>query len=161
MSDEADEMDAFRHANPFALWHAVPPALRSVVPNVSWDRVRMHALVSPAVAIEVDELRWQLNMPCWRSGPEEPHFSLSPNQVRQQPERFARHWQRTSDSDLRFPIHVLRRDQLIILDGMHRLLKAEVQAMQTIRAHIVELAVFREEVVELANSAAFRADADR
>jgi len=142
-------MESFHNAKPFDLWQSVPSALRTVLPNVSWSRERLHALTLPTVELALDDLRWQLDLPWWRNGPAERHFSVAPNQVRADPERFAKHWQRTIDSDLRFPIHLLQRDRLTILDGVHRLLKADVQAMRTIPVHIVGLGLFVEGVVEL------------
>jgi len=142
-------MDAFHNAKPFDLWRSVPSAVRTVLPNVSWSRERLHALTLPTVELPLDDLRWQLDLPWWRNGPGECPFSVAPNQVRDDPERFAKHWQRTIDSDLRFPIHLLQRDRLTILDGVHRLLKADVQAQHTIPVHIVGLGLFVERVVDL------------
>lgn len=76
---------------------------------------------------------------------------MTPNQVRENPERFATHWQRTIDSDLRFPIHLLQRERLTILDGVHRLLKADAQGRQSIPVHIVDLELFAECVITSAS----------
>jgi hypothetical protein len=137
--------DDFHGAIPFDLWNIVPPSLAAVLPNVMWSRDRLHRLVLPVVTLPVSELRWQLELPWWRV---DRPFTVTPNQVRHEPRTYARHWQRTVDAELRFPIHLLQRDRLIVLDGVHRLLKADVQELQHVSAHVVSHALFMDHIVE-------------
>ena len=146
MASRLAAVSEFAGALPFDLWDVVPAPLASVIPNVMWSRERLHRLALPVVAIPVDELRWQLELPWWRLGKR--RFVVSPNEVRNAPQRYAQHWQRTLDADLRYPIDLLQRDRLIILDGLHRLLKADLQALAAVPAHIVSHAVFMADVVE-------------
>lgn len=123
-------------AKPFELWPLVPAPLRAVMPNVTWNRTLLHDLVLPTIDVPLAELRWQLDLPWWRHG--DRVYSVTPNQVRHDPERFAVQWRRTIDADLDFPIHLLQRDRKILLDGVHRLLKADVLEMRTISARVVD-----------------------
>ena len=41
-------------------------------------------------------------------------------------------------SDLDYPIDLLARDQLVVLDGVHRLLKADVLGMRAIAARVLD-----------------------
>ena len=146
-------MDTRPAAKPFDLWHLVPSALQAFLPNVAWNRERLHALPLPVTEISLDELRWQLDLPWWRTEQTDAAFSITPNEVRGDHTRFARHWRRTLDADVNFPLHLLQRDRLIMLDGMHRLLKADLQARRWIAVHVVTFQLFSEQVVELASAA--------
>ncbi len=139
-------MTEYPGAVPFDRWPLVPPALAEVLPNVMWSRDRLHRLVVPAVDVLVDELRWQLDLPWWRDGNRV--FAVSPNEVRRDPMRFAAQWQRTLDADLGYPIHLLDGPRPVVLDGVHRLLKAAVLDRPTIATHLVGRALFAERVVE-------------
>jgi hypothetical protein len=68
------------------------------MPNVSWKRARLHALSLPAQMIPLSELRWQLDLSWWREA--DRHFSVTPNQLKHEPELHARHWAGTMAADL-------------------------------------------------------------
>jgi hypothetical protein len=149
----------FEGAIPFDLWDIVPASLAAVLPNVMWSRDRLHRLALPVVELPVAELRWQLDLPWWRAG--DRRFAVSPNQVRREPQLHAQQWRRTLDADLRFPIHLLQRvprdprdqrDPRVILDGVHRLLKADALGLLHVSAHVVSHATFTDQVVERARS---------
>lgn len=123
---------------PFAHWHTMPPVMQALLPNVRWDRRRLHSLTLPVVELPITSLRWQLDLPWWRDG--ERRFAVTPNQVRHDPERYAVHWRRTLDADLAYPIDLLEGKRLVILDGVHRLLKADILGMSAVAAHVLDQA---------------------
>jgi hypothetical protein len=131
---------------PFALWDKVPPSLAAVLPRVTWSRDRLHRLALPVVQVAVAELRWQLDLPWWRV--DRDHFAVTPHEVMRDPRAHAQQWQRTLQADLGFPIHLLAGSPPIILDGVHRLLKAETLGAEHIAAHLVSAALFADHVVE-------------
>lgn len=131
---------------PFDRWNLVPPSLASVLPNVMWNRDRLHRLVLPVIEFPIADLRWQLDLPWW--GVDHRHFAVSPNQVRSEPGNHATQWRRVLEAELRFPIHLLERDRLILLDGVHRLLKADVLGMSHVSACVVSHCLFVEQIVE-------------
>ena len=92
---------------PFDLWRKMPPVMQALLPNVMWDRQRLHELVLPVSELPVAGLRWMLDLPWWRVG--ERRFAVTPNQVRLSPDRYAPHWRRVLDADLDYPIHLLAR----------------------------------------------------
>jgi len=110
----------------FALSHLVPAALRDVLLDCEWDRAALHALELPVDHVAVDELRWQLDLPWWRDGAR--YFAVTPREVRAHPARHAAQWNRTLAADLSYPIHLAETRPALwtILDGVHRLLKADV-----------------------------------
>jgi hypothetical protein len=138
----AMSIDPLRRARPFDLWSLVPPSLQAVLPNVTWDRSRLRSLALPVREVPLAELRWQLDLPWWRDG--DRYFAVSPNEVRQAPDRYAVQWRRVLDADLDVPIDLLARDRLVVLDGVHRLLKADVLGMRAITARVLDAARLHE-----------------
>lgn len=112
----------------------VPPELVGIVLDVEWDRDRLHALELPAEAVAIEELRWQLDLRWWKH--DERHFAVAPNEVRADRARYARQWERTLAADLAYPIHLVETapSRWTILDGVHRLLKADVLMHSHVRA---------------------------
>ncbi|MBM7783587.1 hypothetical protein [Tenggerimyces flavus] len=121
---------------PHPLFGQIPPALRDVLLDFRWDLERLWALEIEPTELDVDQLAWQLDLPFWRDG--ERFFAVTPREVASDPERHREQYERTLAADLSHPIHVLQRtDRLTILDGVHRLLKAQLQGARTITAKVV------------------------
>jgi hypothetical protein len=122
-TDDADAV-ADLGAKPFQLWQLIPPALHGVLLNIQWDRDALFRLRLPVEELPVSELRWQLDLPWWRD--KDRYFAATPNEVRADRARYHVHWQRTLDADLHCPIHLLATTPVLrMLDGVHRLLKAD------------------------------------
>lgn len=122
---------------PFDLLDVVPPALHGLILDFEWSWERLWALDVPIRAMPVAKLRWLLLLPWWAY--EGTHFAISPDQVRADPDRYHVQHARTMAADLTPPIHVLVRGNRVVtvLDGVHRLLKADLIGMQLIEAKLV------------------------
>ncbi|WP_131104740.1 hypothetical protein [Ornithinimicrobium sufpigmenti] len=109
---------------PFPLQDQVPPALRDVLLDFHWDAESLHALDLPVRFVATSELTWHLNLPFWSA--DGSPFQISPNEVASDPAKHPQQWHRTHAADLRHPLDAyLRGDgRVVILDGIHRLLKA-------------------------------------
>jgi hypothetical protein len=104
-----------------------------VLLDFAWDLRRLFALELRQEACLVEDLMWHLDLPFRRANSE--MFSVTPNDVRRDPARHPEQWARTLNADLSFPIHVMSHSgRTVILDGIHRLLKAAVEGRSTIRA---------------------------
>jgi hypothetical protein len=103
-----------------------PPELVGIILEFDWDRTKLHALELSSETVAIDELRWQLDLRWWKYDGH--HFAVTPNDVRADRVQYAEHWQRMLTADLAFPIHLAETapDRWTILDGVHRLLKADV-----------------------------------
>lgn len=136
--DDDDDLIVLPDAEPFPLLDQLPPSLRGVILEVAWDVDLLRQLDLPVVDVELADLRWQLELPWWTH--EGRPFSLSPMQVRADPGRDPEHWQRVQDADLYRPIYVIERSRgLVVMDGVHRLAKADWMGWDRILAHRVQM----------------------
>jgi hypothetical protein len=114
----------------------VPSALQGVLLDFAWDLDRLVALDLPVEEVRVRDFVWLLDLPFWREKGK--WFVVTPNQVRERPDQHVEQWARTLRADLDVPVHITERHgRLVILDGVHRLLKADIVGRHTIRARRV------------------------
>jgi hypothetical protein len=100
-----------------------PDAVRKATLDWPWDRERLWGLELPTDAMPIATLEWLLDVPLWRTQGQA--FTLLPRDVLGDPQRHRDHHERTLNADLAYPIDVtFWRGRWIILDGIHRLLKA-------------------------------------
>jgi hypothetical protein len=131
-----------RGRNPFPLSAELPDALRGVLLDFHWDLGRLHALRLPERQVDVAELAWHLELPFWAVDGRP--FRVSPAEVAADPEAYGAQWERTMAADLSFPLDGrLRSDgRIVLLDGVHRLLKASVLGPPTVRVRILSESQF-------------------
>lgn len=120
---------------PFPL--AVPPELTAYILDFHWDIERLHALDLPTVELPVADLAHHLDLPFWAY--DDRPFQVTPRQVAADPVTYQAQYERTLAADLRHPIDVVHRpdDRITILDGVHRLLRAELERHRTIPARVL------------------------
>jgi hypothetical protein len=65
---------------------------------------------------------------------------VSPLEVAAEPEVHAEQYARTMTADLRYALDVVRRPdgRITILDGVHRLLKARLNGLESVRVRVLE-----------------------
>jgi hypothetical protein len=132
-------MDAADRSAPdvsFAELIAMMPAeLREVFPPTSWQLDKLWALGLKVEPVEVADLVWMFELPLWQLDGE--RFKITPNQVAETPMNYRPHYQRVMDADLDFPINLVAyRGRLVVLDGVHRLLKAHFLRRRWVEATI-------------------------
>ncbi|MFF1817620.1 hypothetical protein ACFVWG_10015 [Kribbella sp. NPDC058245] len=132
-------MDAADRSAPdvsFAELIAMMPAeLREVFPPTRWQLEKLWALDLKVEPVEVADLVWMFELPLWQLDGE--RFKITPNQVAETPMNYRPHYQRVMDADLDFPINLVAyRGRLVVLDGVHRLLKAHFLRRRWIEATI-------------------------
>jgi len=115
----------------------LPPELRRwVLPDVTWDQHRLWAIDVPTCEVPVDELAWMLDLPWWRDG--ERYFAVRPGDVAAKPARYPAQHARTLAADLDFPlVGTMIEGRLVLLDGVHRLLKARLLGIPTVRVRVL------------------------
>ena len=116
----------------FPLQELVPAELRGVLCEFVWDSDKLRRLPLPVGTVTVDSLRWHLDLPYWRYDSQP--FQVTPAQVKADPARYEEQYQRAMATDLGYPLDLLiRNDRWVILDGVHRLLKADVLGLRHVR----------------------------
>jgi hypothetical protein len=114
------------------LCRQVPDELRPYLVELDWNRERLWRLKFPVEEMSVAALAWQLALPWWRDG--ERYFSVCPLDVLTIPNPHREHFERTMDADLAYALDVtLRSGSWVVLDGVHRLLKAVALGEPTVR----------------------------
>ena len=127
----------------------IPPALRPWLLPIDWDRERLWELELPRQRIALKLLRWHLALPWWRR--DDAWFQISPYEVMARPSCYPEHAERVASADLTYPLHVVRRRQRwLILDGVHRLTRAELLG----DADIYVFALTAEDIAAIAQHAA-------
>jgi hypothetical protein len=116
-----------------------PEPMREVFPQTHWQLGKLWALDLRVEPVEVADLLWMFDLPLWQLNGE--RFKVTPNQVAATPMNFRPHYERVMDADLDFPIHLVAyRGRLVVLDGLHRLLKAHFLRRRWIEAKIATAA---------------------
>jgi hypothetical protein len=114
----------------------MPDPVKVAIPINLWNRDLLYALDLATEEVPVADVAWLFDVPLWAVDGNP--FQVTPNQVRTDPGRFAAQYERTMNSDLTWPIHIIRHSRRwTILDGVHRLLKADILGQHSIRAMIL------------------------
>ncbi|MGC4105280.1 MAG: hypothetical protein QM753_02845 [Thermomicrobiales bacterium] len=116
-----------------AFFAAIPDDLIPWMAPFWWNLDRLLALDLPIAQQQMSELRQFLAVRYWRAGQRSGLFHVNAWDVLAHPEIHADHWQRTMDTNLCYPLTGYRmHDRLILLDGYHRLLKAEATGVESL-----------------------------
>jgi hypothetical protein len=112
-----------------------PESMREVFPPTRWQLGKLWALDLKVEPVEVADLLWMFDLPLWQLNGE--RFKVTPNQVAATPMNFRPQYERVMNADLDFPVHLVAyRGRLVVLDGVHRLLKAHFLRRRWIEAKI-------------------------
>ncbi|MER7250823.1 ParB/Srx family N-terminal domain-containing protein [Kribbella sp. NPDC000426] len=105
--------------------------------DLHWDLERLHALDLPTVDLPVADFADHLELPFWAYGGRP--FQVTPREVAADPVTYREQYERTFTADLRHPIDAVRRPdgRITILDGVHRLLRAELEGRTVVAVRIL------------------------
>lgn len=110
----------------------LPKIIKELGFNFSWDEGRVWKLDVPAEEMDISELEWNFDIPFWST--EGGYFDLKPREVVENKDKYKKEYKRIMDSDLNFPLDVMRwRGKLLFLDGLHRLVKAKILGHKKVR----------------------------
>lgn len=114
--------------------HGLPKRLAEVYVDFYWSQTKLWGLDIEVSEIELERLEWILDFPVWYLDPHP-----IPSTVLASPDTDVSHWQRVMDADLRYPLHVLKwKKRLLVLDGIHRLLRAKIEGKTVLAVKIIE-----------------------
>lgn len=116
---------------------AIPPLLAGWLLPVDWNREALWAVPRAPVQLEIAELRWLYDLPLWR-GTDGRWFQVTPHDYLAKPDEYPEHDARVRTVDLTYPLHAIRRrDRLFLLDGVHRLVRADLDRREHVQAVVV------------------------
>lgn len=108
----------------------IPPIIKDVGFDFSWSEEKVWALDAPVEEIYISELIWHFDTPfLWENG----IYNLKPQEVLDNPEAHTVEYERTMRADLAYPIDIMEnKGRWLILDGLHRLMKASILGMEKV-----------------------------
>lgn len=119
----------------FAAWRSgMPQIIKDVGFDFSWDSKKVWALDEPVVEMDINELVWHFDIPFWEVKDTD-DYNLSAWKVIKDPENeiHSEHWKKIGAADLKYPIDIMEnKGRWLILDGLHRLVKAYTQGRKTV-----------------------------
>ncbi|OGE20527.1 hypothetical protein A3A14_00500 [Candidatus Daviesbacteria bacterium RIFCSPLOWO2_01_FULL_43_38] len=102
------------------------------------DPKKIWLIELPVFKIPIGRLTWHLETPFWSS--ENGYYDLSPKQLLESPELSPYHYQKTITANLDYPIdYVFYKGRDKIIDGLHRLTKANILGMEKVLVREVPL----------------------
>jgi hypothetical protein len=103
----------------------------------NWEEEKIWALKLSVIDLDINDLVWHFDAPWWPDDNGE-RWMVTPWDVIRQIEGTLNEQSNIEKVDLNFPIEVLaHRDRLLILDGVHRLVKAYKHGDKKIKARII------------------------
>jgi len=101
----------------------LPAHIQQYAFDFRWSNQLVWNLTVESELMDVDDLVWHFNIPWLHTEGE--RFNLTPKDIMEYPELYQKQYERTMNSDLSFPIDIMyNKDRWLILDGLHRLMKA-------------------------------------
>ena len=120
----------------FMRWRTtMPRIIKDVGFDFSWDSKKVWALSEPVVEMDINELVWHFDIPFWEVK-DANDYSLAPWNVIKEPqnEAHSEHWKKIEAADLKYPIDIMEnKGRWLILDGLHRLVKAYTQGQKVVQ----------------------------
>lgn len=109
----------------------IPQIIQDVGFDFDWDEKKVWALDISPEKIDIEELAWHFDIPFhWHGGD---IYNLKSREVIEHPEMYKEEYERTMKADLTYPIDIMEnKGRWLILDGLHRLLKAYMQGNKTV-----------------------------
>lgn len=117
----------------------VPPELAPWLLDFGWSPAKLRRLLLPVIELDVAEVSWMLDLPCWHA-PDGSPFRVRPLDVVD-----GEHQIRVDRADPSVPVDVTwRNGRWVVLDGLHRVLKAARQGHGAVAARVVPPEAFAE-----------------
>ncbi|MDB5260481.1 MAG: hypothetical protein JWN37_712 [Candidatus Nomurabacteria bacterium] len=105
-------------------------------PRGSWDEKKIWAIELPTSEMNAENLLWHLDIPYWTSDDGKEFVVTAKDLVNKAPNS-TKEWDRMMRADLSFPIDIIYyRGRWVILDGVHRFIKAYIQGEKKVSVRV-------------------------
>ncbi len=112
---------------------SIPKVINDVGFDFHWDSSKIWKLDEPVEEMDIKELIWHFEVPFWEMKDTD-DYNLTPNEVIKLPDIHSTHYEKVQNSDLQYPIDIMdNKGRWLILDGLHRLVKAYIQGFKTVK----------------------------
>lgn len=114
----------------------MPDIIKEVGFDFHWEEEKVWALELPVEEMPITDLEWHFDIPFWflPGG----YYDLKPRDVINNPRDHLLEYGRTMASDLNYPLDIMNwRGRWLLLDGLHRLVKAYILGWETIKVRKV------------------------
>ncbi len=110
-----------------------PQIIKDVGFDFDWDSRKVWALEEPTVEMDIADLLWHFDIPFWeKEGTDD--YNLIPWDVINYPEIEKTHHEKMLAADLAHSIDIMEnKGRWLILDGLHRLVKAYKNGQKTVK----------------------------
>ena len=114
-----------------------PALLEKIDLNFIYDNKKIWKLKSPTREMPINKLLWHFDYPFWeKEGTDD--WNLTPWEVIKDPEQQPTHYKKIIESNLRFPIAIMKyKGRWRVLDGLHRLAKGYIEGDIKIKVIII------------------------
>lgn len=104
--------------------------------DFDWNEEDVWKLDYTTHEIALEILEWHFNIPFWNWNNE--WYVLKPIDVINNPQKYKLQYDRVMASDISYPIDVMpNKERLVILDGLHRLVKCKLLGMNKVKVRII------------------------
>jgi hypothetical protein len=122
----------------------LPDIIKKVGFDFDWENKKVWQLDIPITKMDVKELTWHFDIPFhWHKGG---IYNLTSREIIEHPEEHKEEYERTLRANLKYPIDIMEnKGKWLILDGLHRLMKAYVRGVKEVNVRIIP----REKIPEI------------
>lgn len=121
-----------------------PQIIKDVGFDFLWDEKKVWKIDVPIEEMPIEELTWHFQIPFnWYGGEV---YNLSSQEILDSPKKCKEEYERVMKTDLLYPIDIMQnKGRWLILDGLHRLMKASILGMNVVHVRKVP----REKIPEI------------
>ena len=114
----------------------IPDIIKKVGFDFSWDEKKVWQVEVPITEMDISELVWHFDVPFhWHQGDV---YNLTSKEIIENPKKYREEYDRTLKADLKYPIDIMEnKGRWLILDGLHRLMKAYIQKQKRVSVRII------------------------
>lgn len=126
-------------------WEDRPQIIKDVGFDFSWNSEKVWSLDIPLEEMGMEDLIWHFDIPFWEVEDTD-DYNLKPWEVIKEPNKHSVHYKKIQEADLKYPIDIMEnKGRWLILDGLHRLVKAHMQGLRKIKVRKIP----RERIAEI------------
>jgi len=115
-----------------------PEIIKQIGFDFDWEESKVWALNLPVEDMLISDLEWHFDIPFWDTL--NGFYDLKPQDVIKDPKQYEQEYKRTMASNLTYPLDIMMwKGRWLLLDGLHRLVKACILGQKTIKVRKVPI----------------------